>query len=131
MITVGVSNVKNKPFIVTKGGYLTLSDGTRAYIPKDYVFDNGSIPKPLKWLYDTFGWKILNYKQFPFLVHDYLYNYRGIRTGRKFQHLPIQRSFADREMRFFMSQNPENSKLQINLYYIFVRLFGWMFYGKI
>lgn len=131
MIKVGTSNVKNKPFIVTKGGYVTLSTGKKMYIPKDYVFDNGSIPKPLKWLYDTFGWKFFNYKQKSFLIHDYLYNYRGIRLGRKFEHLAIERSFADREMKYFMAQNPDNTKLQIAVYYIFVRVFGWLFFGKI
>lgn len=130
MIKIGTSNVKNKPFRVDTGGYLTLSNGVQMYIPKGYVFDNGSIPKPLKWLYDTFGWEFLNYKQKAFLIHDYMYNYRSYRLSRGNDSKIVSRDFADREMIHWMKVHGD-TKTKIAVWYIFVRVFGWLFFGRI
>lgn len=129
-IKISNSGVKNKPFRVEVGGYLQLSNGDKIYIPTDYVFDNGSIPKITKWLYDTFGLEFLNYKYTAFLVHDYLYNFRGYRLTKKYNHKPIDRSFADKEMAHWMRIHGDTS-FKIIVWYIGVRLFGWLFWGKI
>lgn len=129
-IKIGNSGVKNKPFRVEEGGYLTLSNGDKMYIPADYVFDNGSIPSILKFLYDTFNIGFLNYKQKSFLVHDYLYNFRGYRKTKRYLHTPIDRSSADNEMRYYMIKNGD-SKFKVYTYYLAVRLFGWIHWGKI
>ena len=102
MIKIEPSGVKNKPFIVTQGGYIELSNGDEMYIPKGYTFDNGSIPKIFKWIYDLTGWSFLNYKGKEFLVHDFLYNYRGYQLSQKIVFKPISRSFADDELAYQM-----------------------------
>jgi hypothetical protein len=127
---IGYSGIKNKPFRVEIGGYINLSNGDRMYIPKEYIFDNASIPIFLKWLHDTFKIKIFSYEHTAFLIHDYLYNFKGYRTGTAFKHKPVTRIFADKEMAFYMKQNGD-SKLRINLFFLAVRIFGWTRYGKI
>lgn len=130
MLKIGNSGVKNKPYRVETGGYLILSNGDKMYVPKDYFFDNGSIPKPFKFLFDTFGWSFLNYKYTAFLIHDYLYNFKGYRTSPAYVHQAITRAEADKEMAYWMKLHGD-SRLKIYTYYIFVRLFGWLFYGKL
>ena len=128
-IIIGNSGVKNKPYIVLKGGWVDLPNGDRMYIYTGYTFDNGSIPKVLKWLYDTFKWEFLNYLQKAFLVHDYLYNYRGYHTGPHLELRPITRALADDFMAYFMKKNG-NSDTKIKVFYMAVRICGWPHFGK-
>jgi hypothetical protein len=130
MIEIGYSGVKNKPYRVVTGGYVELSNGDRMYIPKDFIFDNASIPKILKWVYDLTGWELWNYKCKSFLIHDYMYAFRGYRTSRRFAHKHITRAFADKEMIYQMI-NRGHSEFKTTIYFLAVRLFGWWSYGRI
>lgn len=129
MIKVVDSGIKGKPFRTDMIIYVELSNGDKMRIHKDYLFDNGSIPKICKWLYDTFKIPFLNYKRTAFLVHDYLYNYKGYRTSANSPFKTVSRSFADDEMKYQMKIQ-ECEVWQIRVYYFFVRLLGWRFFGK-
>lgn len=129
MLKIENSGVKNKPFIVKVGGYIDLPNGDKMYVPSGYTFDNGSIPKITKWLYDTFGWEFLNYKYTAFLVHDYVYNYRGYHTSPELLLRPVTRAEADSFMKYFMRLHGDTTA-KIRIWFFFVRLFGWLFYGK-
>ena len=127
---IGYSGVKNKPYRVVEGGYLRLSNGAKMYFPEGYIFDNGSIPHIFKWLADTFDIEFFKYKEYSFLIHDYLYNHRGYRLTKLYKHEPITRSFADNEMAYQMRLNGD-SENKVKVFFLAVRLFGWLHYGKI
>jgi hypothetical protein len=129
-VKIGYSGVKNKPYIVLEDIYLELSDGNKMYIPKGYTFDNGSIPRIFKFLHDTFDIKFFGYKQTSFLVHDFLYNYRGYFTSERLEYRPVTRAFADTEMVRWMHIH-EDSLAKIRTYFLAVRFFGWFSWGKI
>lgn len=129
-IKIGNSGVKNKPFIVLEDIKLELSNDDKMFVYRGYTFDNGSIPKALKFLYNTFGWEFLNYKYTAFLVHDFLYNYRGYFTSSDFALKPVTRDFADKEMVRYMGIH-EDSAIKMRVYFIAVRLFGVFSFGKI
>lgn len=126
---IGESGVKNKPYRVTKAGYVLLSNGDYMYFPKDYIFDNASIPVVFKWLHDIFRIKFFHYTSTAFLVHDYLYNFRGYRVNGKYLHKTVSRLFADKEMHYQMMLKYHPFKCDV--FYFFVRLFGWRGYGII
>jgi len=129
MLKIVDSGIKGKPFRTDKIIYVELSNGDIMRIHKDYLFDNGSIPKFCKWLYDTFKIPFLNYKRTAFLVHDYLYNYKGYRTTPTSPFKIVSRSFADDEMKYQMTIQ-RCSKAQIHTYFLAVRIFGWLHFGK-
>lgn len=129
MINIGNSGVKNKPFIVLESCYIGLPNGDEMYVPAGYTFDNGSILKITKWLYDTFGWEFLNYKYTAFLVHDYVYNYRGYHTSPELLLKPVTRATADGFMKYFMRLHGD-TEFKVKIWFFFVRLLGWMFFGK-
>jgi len=126
---IGESGVINKPYRVEKAGHILLSNGDWMYIPKDYIFDNASIPNIFKWLNDLFGIEFFSYRHTAFLVHDYLYNFRGYRLKNTYNHRPVSRLFADKEMHYQMMMKFHPFKC--DLFYFFVRLCGWLFWGKI
>lgn len=130
MLKIGNSGVKNKPYIVLEDVYLPLSNGDQMFIWKGYTFDNGSIPKFFKWLYDTFKIEFFNYIYTAFLVHDFLYNYRGYYTSPDLKLTPVDRPFADNEMVYYMTIH-EDTKLKKRVFFFAVRAFGWRFFGKI
>ena len=122
-IKIGLSGNKKNPFIVLVGGYVTLTNGERMYIPKGFEFDNGSIPKIFKFLYDTFKIEFFNYLCKAFLIHDLLYNNHGYQVSPKFLIRPCSRAFADDQMKHFI-EIKNLSKAQIQTYYLAVRFFG-------
>jgi len=130
MLKIGNSGIKRKPFIVTEAGYLPLPNGDKMYIPKYYLFNNASIPRPLKWLHDTFKIDVLNYKKKAFCGHDFLYNFKGYLKKDKFEITPVDRPFADDAMAYIMDTELE-PEIKTKIYFFFVRLCGWLFWGKI
>ncbi len=126
---IGESGVLNKPYRVVKAGYVLLSNGDHMYFPKDYIFDNASIPLIFKWLYDVCGVKFFHYTSTAFLVHDYLYNFRGYRLKNNYLHKPVSRLFADKEMAHQMMF--KYSPFKCDVFYTAVRLFGKFNFGKI
>jgi hypothetical protein len=128
-IKVIPSGVKNKPFIVSVGGYIKLYNGDMMYIPRGYCFDNASIPKIFKFLYDTFKIGFFNYQSKAFLVHDFLYHFRGYQTSSKFLIRPVSRVFADYEMTYQM-RIKGFSEFKIKVFFLAVRMFGWISFGK-
>ena len=125
MIHLGHSGIKNKPFVVLEHAYILLSNGDNMCIPKGYYTDLASVP----WIFRFF----LNHvsQSEAFVVHDYLYNYRSYKLSPRARRVfPVSRIFADKEMHWQMIEG--GSKFwRADLYYIAVRLFGWMSYGKI
>jgi hypothetical protein len=129
MIKIGYSGVKRKPYRVNQGGYIKLHNGDKMYVETGYLFDNASIPKFAKFLHDTFGVEFFHYKDISFLIHDYLYNFKGYRKSEDSAIEPVSRSFADREM-FLQMLNRYSLKKSL-IFFRAVRLFGWRSFGKI
>lgn len=122
------SGIKNKPFELTKPFKCVLSNGDTMYIPAGYWTDFASVPKLLRIFIDHIG-----KDSHAFLLHDYLYNFRGYRTnGRGKDRSPIKvtRKFADDEMAFHMLE-VGSSSWRITCFWLAVRLFGWLRFGKI
>lgn len=73
-----------------KGGYALACDlrylargGTLYAIPRGFVSDGASVPRPLWWLYPPFGG---DYDRAVFL-HDYLYQYAELCKGKDAEHI--------------------------------------------
>jgi len=125
MTNLGYSGVKNKPFVVLEDTYYTLSNGDKMCVPKGYLTDIASIPKPLRMIFNHIS------QSDAFIIHDYLYNYRGYKLDPDaFSVIPVSRIFADREMKYQMIKGGANPH-RATLYFIAVRLFGWLKFGKI
>ena len=125
------SGIKNKPYNITKDFKIKLSNGDTAIIPKGYWTDCASIPFPLNIMFPRFG-----KHQVAFILHDYLYNFRGYKlTGKDFMSgnradIFVDRAFADKEMKYQMAQSGA-WKIKQWLYYIAVRFGGIFSYGTI
>jgi hypothetical protein len=128
-IVIGNSGLKKLPFIVLKGGFVDLPNRERMYVPKGFCFDNGSIPKILKWLYDTFGFKFLNYRQKAFLIHDFMYRFKGYQKTRNFLITKVDRAYSDDVMAWYLKRAGNSDKM-IRTYFLAVRLLGWLSFGK-
>lgn len=122
------SGIRNKPFVLVENFPMELSNGDVAIIPKGYWTDFASIPRPLKLFFNHLGQGIN-----AFVIHDYLYNFRGYKTnprGKDRADEYVTRKFADKEMRYQMIKAGE-WKIKANLYYLAVRLGGFFSYGTI
>lgn len=126
MIRVKPSANKRKPYMVEKTTMVILSNGDNMYVHAGYLTDHASIPKILKLFLNNVG----TYRD-AFIIHDYLYNYTGYFTDAKLVgFIPVSRNFADKEMRWQMEQSGAEN-WRIKAYYLAVRLFGWLGFGKI
>ena len=124
MIHIVPSANKRKQFMVSKTGTVELSNGHKMYIHAGYLTDFASVPFWLPFQ------RIGSYKT-AFLIHDYIYNYRGYYTDKKLTHFePVSRLFADKEMKWQMRKYG-SSKFRAFIYYVGVRLGGLFRYGKI
>lgn len=126
MIKVEPSRFKNKPWKLAQSHKAILSNGNTMHIPKGYATDFDSVPKLIK--------VFLSYRPDEleaYVIHDYLYNYRGYRTdGRSHKHTDVSRWFADKEMLFQMKRL--GSPLWRRwAYFKAVVVFGWIAFGKI
>lgn len=126
MIILVPSRFKNKPWKLAESHRATLSNGDTMYIPKGYPTDLDSVPKILK--------VFLSYRPAEseaYIIHDYLYNYRGYRTsGRSQKHVDVSRWFADKEMLFQMKRLGSPLWRRWS-YFKAVVLCGWLYFGKI
>lgn len=126
MIPITPSANKRKSYMVAKTTGVKLSNGDTMYVHAGYLTDYASIPSLLKLFLNNVG----IFKD-SFIIHDYLYNYRGYFTNVKLTHfVPASRNFADREMKWQMKKAGAE-KWRICAYYLAVRLFGWTGFGKI
>jgi hypothetical protein len=128
-IIIGNSGLRKLPFIVLHSGYIRLPNGDDMYIPKGFCFDNGSIPKLFKFLYDTFGIEFFNYRQKAFLVHDFMYRFKGYQLKDDFLIKKVDRPFADFSMKWILDVN-DNKPSMIKTYFYAVRLLGWLSFGR-
>lgn len=126
------SGVLNKPFKLAEDLVFVLSNGTTMYVPKGYLTDFASVPKILQ-LFTS----VVDNDASAFIIHDYLYNFAGYYTSKKFYQLDgeegwvyVTRAFADNEMRFHMKKYGA-TKLRQWLYYIGVRVGGVFRFNKI
>ena len=122
-IEIIASGLKKTPFIVNKGGYIDTAVG-KVYMHKYFLFDNGSLPKICKFLYDTFKVKFFNYYSKAFLCHDFLYKHHGYMTSPRYVITPITRIEADNIMVDLMIQDGYTPK-QCEVFFLAVRFFGW------
>jgi hypothetical protein len=126
MIHIVPSANKRKPYMVAKTGTIKLSNALTMHIHAGYLTDYASIPYILKLFLNSVG----PYKN-AFIVHDYMYNYRGYYTNSKLTHFEaVSRIQADKEMKDQMIKLG-SKKWRANAYYLAVRLFGWRGFGKI
>jgi hypothetical protein len=116
---VVLSHYKSKMWRVHEDLTVTLSNGELLVIPKGFITDLSSVPKPLWSIFPPFGDFLL-----ASLVHDYLYVVR-YKNNRK---------FADKEMLKISMKLHNSSRLKIldnKLRYLAVRLFGWVYWNYI
>ena len=125
MIKVRPSGIKNKPFEVAEDSVVILSNGQPMFIQEYYPTDYASIPKILKLFLEYVGTEADAY-----IIHDYLYNYKGYRTTKRGQINKVSRLWADMEMYKHMKRlgSPLWRRMA---YFKAVRLFGWLGFGKI
>lgn len=126
MIYIVPSANKRKPYMIAKTGFLTLSNGDKMYIHAGYLTDYASIPSLLKIFLNNVG-----IFRNAFIIHDYMYNYRGYFTNAKLTHfVPCSKSFADKEMKYQMLKLGAE-KWRANLYYWGVFIGGSRGFGRI
>ena len=121
------SGIRNKPYNVISDFKIKLSNGDTAIIPKGYWTDFASIPRILTIIFPKYG-----HHQVAFLIHDYLYNFKGYKTKKGVERADIyvDRKFADKEMKYQMAQSGA-WKIKQWLYYIAVRVGGLFSYGTV
>ena len=122
------SGIKNKPWVLTKNFKIKLSNGDTAVIPKGYWTDFASIPRPLKLFFNHLGDGLS-----AFVLHDYLYNFRGYKLkGKSINRadVMVDRLFADKEMKYQMLKAGEN-RIKVFLFFVAVRVGGVFNYGTI
>jgi hypothetical protein len=95
---------------------VTLSNGKVINIPKGFVYDMSTVPK---WLWSLV--RPFNDGLFGYLVHDILYVQRAH---------DMTRLQCDKEMLFWTNLTNSN-KFDNYLRYMFVRMFGWIWWKKI
>ena len=113
-----VYSYKSKKYwMITKQIDILLSDNTIISIPKGFYYDMATVPKYL--------WSIIrpfNDALFATLIHDYLYIHQETHNMTRYQ--------ADNE--FLSWSNIINkNKFDNYLRYLFVRIFGWLWWKKI
>ena len=94
---------------------ITLSNGDKVIIPRNFEFDGSSSPRFLWWALPSYG----NFF-FAALIHDYLYLYQYKHTILGYKKA---QEFADKEMLLWSNELNDN-KLDNKLRYWAVRLFG-------
>lgn len=122
------SGIKNKPFVLAKPLKVTLSNGCPMYIFEGYWTDFASIPVLLKIFIDYIG-----KENVAFIIHDYLYNFGGYKSNgrtKSYTTFTVSRKFADDEMKYQMNLYGASKARQL-IFWVAVRLFGWLHFGKI
>lgn len=122
------TGIKNKPFSLYKSFKIKLSNGDTMIISKGYWTDFASVPRLFKAFIDHEA-----PDREAFIVHDYLYNFRGYKITTKEKPRvtnSVTRKFADREMKYQMNVYGA-IKLRQFVFYWALRLFGWLRFGKI
>lgn len=128
MIHIRPSGIKNKPYELDKPFKHELSNGDIMYIPEGYWTDFASVPRLLRVFIDHVG-----DDAHAFVIHDYLYNFRGYRTnGRGKDRAPnkVTRRFADDEMAYHMLESGSSS-WRITSFWLAVRVGGLFRFGKV
>ena len=124
-VTTTYSGIKNKPFILTEDVNFTLSNGDNMLIKKGYLTDFASVPFWSKPFIATRG----EYSEAA-VIHDFLYNYRHYVEDKHLVRFPVSRQFADNEFKYQMKMYGANCIIR-NIFWLYVRAFGWIRFGKI
>jgi hypothetical protein len=110
------SNKSQKYWKLQQPITVQLSNSVIINIPKGFLYDMSTVPK---WLWSFV--RPFNDGLFGYLVHDVLYVIRDHGMTRK---------QCDKEMLFWTNLTNDN-KFDNYLRYIFVRLFGWLWWNKV
>jgi hypothetical protein len=125
MIPITPSGIRNKPYMVKQDSVIELSNGAKMFIPRFYATDYASIPFLIKFFFNNIG----TYRD-AFIIHDFLYNYGYYITDpRKPKIEAVSRIFADREMAYQMKKLGAED-WRVTIYYLGVRLGGWISFRK-
>lgn len=100
-------------FILDRDITVELSDNTIVVLRKGWEYDGASVPYIFQWAFPKFG--IYSYNS---LIHDICY----------FNHIK-SRKFADKQ-HFIFGKAIGVKKLDNNIRYVFLRLFGWIYWYK-
>lgn len=95
------------------------SDAAHVVVPRGFVTDLASIPRPLRWLLDVTG-----PSREPAVLHDYLYC-----SQRDYGGNPVTRRWADGLFRLALAAEGV-SLLTRTVYWLGVRLGGWLQWGR-
>lgn len=112
-------------WIVAENLEITLSDNSVIVVPKGFIWDGGSIPKKLWWLFHR-----IDKNSIAFLIHDFLYIDK-LKQIEKFNvHIYNARKFADDEMMRWLCEHHPKSKFSNNIFYFVIRKIGGFFYSR-
>lgn len=125
LIKTRKSGIKNKPYEVAEDTFFILSNKERIFIHEGYATDYASIPSILKLFLE---WK--GNEADAYIIHDYLYDYRGYRKSAWSKIIKVKRKWADQEMKIQM-QMRGSPKWRCWAYYFSVRLFGRASFGNL
>lgn len=103
---------------LTQAIQVELSNGIVLDIPIGFEYDMSSVPKWLWGVLSPFNDALLGY-----LIHDYLYIYKDKHT--------MNRKECDKEMLLWCNTVNRRGKGDNKLRYLFVRLFGWLWWKNI
>ena len=95
------------------------SDTAHVIVPRGFVTDLASIPRPLRGLLDVTG-----PSRAPAVLHDYLYCFQRDAAGT-----PVTRRWADDLFRIALA-GAGVSLVTRSLYWSGVRLGGWRYWGR-
>lgn len=113
-----VYSYKSKKFWkITKSIHIMLSNGNVITVPYGFYYDMATIPK---WL-----WSIIrpfNDGLFATLIHDYLYIHQETHN--------MTQKEVDNEFLFWLNLTNKN-KFDNKIRYLFVRIFGWLWWKKL
>ena len=95
------------------------SETAHVIVPRGFITDLASIPRPLRGLLDVTG-----PSRQPAVLHDYLYCRQADAAGN-----PVTRRWADDLFRIALAERGVSGPTR-NVYWAGVRLGGWRYWGK-
>lgn len=95
------------------------SEDAHVVVPRGFITDLASIPRPLRNLLDVTG-----SSREPAVLHDYLYCHQRDADGN-----PVTRAWADGLFRRALADRGVSAVTR-NLYWSGVRVGGWLYWGK-
>lgn len=106
----------------------TLKDGTNLIIPKGFIFDGASVPKPLWFILDPVGLLLV-----PGIIHDYAYRYDFVWAEKEGSYYKYKKGAGQKFWdKLFLDVSMQINDMVITdrIAYYSLRLFGFMAWNE-